>query len=214
MNTFSRDAIKIQYTREGYLPNYPYHMISDEEMCDAFIKLPEDIQEYITSDFFGPDSESTKLTVDWFQSYLNSTDIMYFKDHYPLIDESIRNWYKELVNRIFYEIQEFKNNLSDDRELPNWVYSYMFGVAIGPASDKLDIHAMISSPAMGTDNLYDDYNLPCAIECYRISKDWLRRLIVPEGETQRPPTMFGEPHVLKSIRLFEEALLPEDLPKS
>ena len=185
MNTFSRDSIKIQYTREGYLPNYPYHMISDEEMCDAFIKLPEDIQEYITSDFFGPDSESTKLTVDWFQSYLNSTDIMYFKDHYPLIDESIRTWYKELVNRIFYEIQEFKNNLSDDRELPNWVYSYMFGVAIGPA-----------------------------IECYRISKDWLRRLIVPEGETQRPPTMFGEPHVLKSIRLFEEALLPEDLPKS
>ena len=42
--------------------------------------------------------------------------------------------------------------------------------------------------------------------------DWLKRIIVPEGEVKRPPTMFGEPHVLKSIRLDQEALDIEDLP--
>lgn len=31
------DIIKIKYVDEGYLPYYPYHLISDEEMFDAFI---------------------------------------------------------------------------------------------------------------------------------------------------------------------------------
>ena len=31
------DIAKINYSREGYLPDYPYHMISDREMFDAFI---------------------------------------------------------------------------------------------------------------------------------------------------------------------------------
>lgn len=209
--SFVNDTIKILYTRQGYLPDYPYHLVSDEEMCDAFIRLPEDVQSSIGTDFFGPTLEDTDDSIDWFRYYLDSKDIMFFKDHYPLIDESITKPYEELVNRIFYEIQEFKNDLNSDKELPDWIYSYMYGVAIGPASSKLDIHSMISSPAMGVDNLYDDYNLPCAIECLRISIDWLKKLIVPKGEIQRPPTMFGEPHVLKSIRLFEESLLIQDL---
>ena len=90
----------------------------------------------------------------------------------------------------------------------------MLGVAIGPNSSKLDIHDMISSEAVGTDNIDDDYNLDCQIQCLRISKEWLKRLIVPEGDVQRPPTMFGEPHVLKYIRLFEESLTPEELSTS
>lgn len=37
MMSLVHDLIKIKYVREGYLPNYPYHLISDSEMCDAFI---------------------------------------------------------------------------------------------------------------------------------------------------------------------------------
>lgn len=206
---FIHDVIKIQYNRLGYLPNWPYHLISDEEMCDAFIKLPDNIKQYITSDFFGPTVSQTKTTVDWYNAFLNSTDIMFFKDNYPLIDDSISTYYKAIVNRIFYEIQCFANDLNDERVLPDWLYSYMLGIAIGPASDKLDIHDMIS--AMGVDNLEDDYNLTCAIQCLKISTEWLKKLVVPEGEVQRPPTMFGEPHVLKSIRLDQESLTLEDL---
>lgn len=209
--SFVHDVIKIKLSREGYLPNYPYHLISDEEMCDAVIKLPDSIKQYITSDFFGPDVSKTKTTVDWFGAYLNDIDdIMYFKDNYPLIDDSIKKQYKDLVNRIFYEIQEFKNNLSDDRYLPDWIYSYMLGVCIGPTSDKLDIHDMISS--MGTDNLDDDYDLDSAVACLKISSDWLKKLIVSKDESRRPPTMFGEPHVLKSLRLMQESLNAGDLP--
>lgn len=212
--SFTHDTIKIKFIHEGYLPDYPYHMISDDEMCDAFIRLPEALQEDITPNFFQSTSESTGDSIDWFEAYLDSEDTMYFKDHYPMIDEVIKTEYKELVNRIFYEVQQFKNNVSDDRVLPDWIYSYMYGEAIGPSSDTLDIHDMISSTAMGVDNLYDEYNLPCAIQCYKISEAWLKRLVVPKGEIRRPPTIFGEPHVLKSIRLFEEALMPEDISKS
>lgn len=34
---FIHDIIKIQYINEGYLPNYPYHMITDKEMFQAFL---------------------------------------------------------------------------------------------------------------------------------------------------------------------------------
>ena len=33
------DTIKIDLIRQGYLPNYPYHMISDIEMCKAFLDV-------------------------------------------------------------------------------------------------------------------------------------------------------------------------------
>lgn len=209
---FIHDVIKIKYSREGYLPDLPYHLISDEEMCDAFIKLPSDISDYIDSDYFGITIDKTKTTVDWYLAYMQDEDTMFFKINYPLIDESISSYYKDLVNRIFYEIQEFKNNVDEDRSLPNWIYSYMLGICIGPYSTTLDIHDMIS--AMGTDNLYDEYDLSCAIECLKISKEWLKKLIVTSEDVVRPPTMFGEPHVLKSIRLDQESLSPEELPES
>ena len=56
------DIIKIKYTRLGYLPNYPYHLISDEEMFNAFIDL---------------DSESAS------GSGSPSTEAYFFEDYYP-----------------------------------------------------------------------------------------------------------------------------------
>ena len=143
---------------------------------------------------------------------MNDEHPMFFKDNYPLIDDEIQTPYKTLVNRIFYEIQEFKKNVNDDRELPAWIYSYMLGICIGPMSDKLDIHDMIF--AMGTDNIEDDYNIYCAEKCLEISTNWLKKIIVSQDEIKRPPTMFGEPHVLKSIRLDQESLDISDLPTS
>lgn len=35
---FIHDIIKIKYVREGYLQDYPYRMISDNDMFDAFVR--------------------------------------------------------------------------------------------------------------------------------------------------------------------------------
>ena len=46
---FVHDIIKINYTRQGYLPYYPYHLISDEEMFEGFMSYEnseEDIASY------------------------------------------------------------------------------------------------------------------------------------------------------------------------
>ena len=37
MSYIIHDVIKMNYIRMGYLPDYPYHLISDKEMCDAFL---------------------------------------------------------------------------------------------------------------------------------------------------------------------------------
>ena len=178
-------------------------------MCFAFIHLPASIQDEIDSNFFGPTLSQTKTTVDWFQEFINSKDVMYFKYNYPMISITLQQPYKDLVNRIFYEIQEYCNSISEDRVLPNWIYSYMIGIAIGPNSDKYDIHDMIYS--MGVDNLEDDYNALCASTCLKLSTEWLKKFISLDSDI-RPPTMFGEPHVLKYIRLIQESIGIEDLP--
>jgi hypothetical protein len=171
------DAIKIHLSRLGYLPDTPYHLISDEEMCDAFI-LPE----------------------------VDQNSILYFFDQYPCVSEDLRTEYNKLVDAILYHIEQFKESTEIDKKLPDWVYSYMLGAVIGPNSDPLDIHDLILP--LGVDNIDDEFNGACAAACYRASTRWLmkvRKAIVtlPNGTLldTRPPTIFGEPHVVKYERL-------------
>ena len=35
------DNVKIKYIQEGYLPNYPYHLISDIEAFNAFLQVSQ-----------------------------------------------------------------------------------------------------------------------------------------------------------------------------
>ena len=42
MSNFIHDVIKIKYSELGFLPDYPYHLISDEEMFQAFLNEEED----------------------------------------------------------------------------------------------------------------------------------------------------------------------------
>ena len=51
------DVIKIKLSREGYLPDYPPHLISDEEMCRAFIRHATD-----------------RSTTDWFHDNFSAPD--------------------------------------------------------------------------------------------------------------------------------------------
>lgn len=165
MTNLTHNIIKMQLVKYGYLPNHPYHLISDIEMCDAF---------------------------------MNNTGCSYFYDTYPCVDESLRLEYDALVAAIQYHIGQLKSSSDDTYRLPDWVYSYMLGTVIGPKSDILDIHDMLV--LMNLDNLDDIFTLTASKECLRTSTSWLRKL-PPSKLDHRPPTLFGEPHVLKSLRL-------------
>lgn len=177
--SYIHTIIKIRYSEEGYLPNYPPHLISDAEMCDGFLdyNYEEDSDEY------------------W-ESYLNSPHQTFFSDNYPLLDESLSDRYRELVVAIAEHISLLKSSNEPDYKLPDWIYSYMIGSTIGVKSDKQDIHDLLVM--MDIDNLEDEF-LPEACEsCYLISKYWVK-----QNESSRPPTIFGEPHVLKALRLSD-----------
>lgn len=175
------DLIKISYVKEGYLPNWPYHLISDEEMCDAFINY---------------DSESE----DGWEQFLSDDNLCYFKYNYPLLDASMESQYKDLVEAIAYHIRQLKDSKDAEYVLPDWIYSYMMGAVIGVNSSQLDKHDMFVS--LNADNIDDEYDVKVGEACYARSKEWLGRL--PQVELDhRPPTMYGEPHVLKYLRLLD-----------
>ena len=166
--SFIHDVIKRQYVYEGYLPNYPYHLISDDEMFDAFIK---------------------------------NTDVNYFDINYPrdlfLSDSEMSAAYDNLKQSILGHIDAYLTK--EAVVLPNWVYSYMLGTTISVNSDKRDIHDLLVM--LGTDNMDDEFNLISAKKCLQISIDWIKKLNLQNKSDNRPPSMFGEPHVIKSLRL-------------
>ncbi len=203
---FIHDIIKMKFVREGYLMNWPYHLLSDEEMCDAFLTYP-------WYDYRTDDEKLADVTLDadevW-SRFLKGTELCYFRDMYPLhvenhcgtgpeiIEESK---YRELVEAIAYHINVLKTSHNDIRLLPDWIYSYMLGSTLGPYSSQLDLHSMFVM--MDTDNDFDECLPECTEACYNISKEWLKK--IPDLD-HRPPTMFGEPHVIKYLRLEEADL--------
>lgn len=165
------DIIKIKYSREGYLPNWPYHLISDSEMCDAF---------------------------------LNTNSYSYFYDTYPNVDSSLQNVYDSLVAAIQYHINALKLSTDESYAMPDWVYSYMLGAVIGPNSSQQDIHDLLV--LLDTDNIDDIFTPVASLACYDVSKLWVNK-ISSDARLHRPPTCFGEPHVIKSLRLRNAATI-------
>ena len=207
---FIHNIIKIHLIKEGYLPDYPYHLISDAEMLDAF--MSDVVFNY--DDVYPVIDEKTGITITWAGIKVESGK-GYFFDNYPVLDEDYSQEYADLTVVIKYFIDEYKSGQIE--ELPPWIYSYMLGEVISVNSDKLDIHDLIAP--IGLDNLDDTFTKEAQVQCYRISKHWVAKLPdyakthtmfdVTIGEehitrdvSERPATLFGEAHVIKSIRLM------------
>lgn len=170
------DIAKIRYIRYGFLPDVPYHLVSNEEMINAF---------------------------------LNDSGDDYFHTMYPLIDSQLEFEYNALVDGIKAELNNYLKS-SGEYNIPDWVYSYMLGATVGPISDQLDRHDLFA--LLGTDNIDDEFNLECGSECYRVSTTWLNKYAYSDDSAKiRPATIFGEPHVIKYLRLREaDALRGEE----
>lgn len=163
-------SIKQMYSEQGYLEYYPYHLISDEEMCDAFLHYTD------------------------YETFKDDDTVSFFKDNYPLLDDSLENDYINLIEKIQQEIDYFKSNLDDNRRLPDWVYSYMLGVVISINSEKYDIHDLLV--ALDEDNIDDEFTAAAQSKCLEVSK-----IALNSSDIERPFGLFGEPHILKYLRL-------------
>lgn len=243
---FIHDIIKIEYIRQGYLPDYPYHLISDTEMFDAFLTDELKISQDNASKIKQGDSslwDSPKKYINLYK--LSSFELVtemdgsqaliirgnrdkliefnqllgldcdcivspdcYFAVNYPLLYDSLSDAYNELVNSLYYHINAHLNskNTSVTFAVPNWVYSYMNGAVIGVNSPQLDIHDFLV--LLNLDNLDDVFTEQICYSCLEISKKWIDKL-PPSKNTMRPPTMYGEPHVIKSLRI--SGLLADDI---
>ena len=171
MSNLIHDVIKIRYVDEGYLPNIPYHLISDAEMCDAFIKDSED------EDFW---------------TY-----------YYPLPSEYLQTQYDELKSAILWHIDQLKTSTDPSYSMPDWVYSYMLGNVLSVNSSIYDLHYLLVM--LDADNINDVFTPIAAAECYKVSKNWLGKIPTDQLD-HRPPTIFGEPHVIKALRLQQVAV--------
>lgn len=238
-----KDTIKIRYVNDGYLPNYPYHMIADKEMINGFMA-----------------TDGAGFFRDYYPCMINEAE---FLKSYNQLKLSIMYY---VVSNVYFDVLTnivATNSYKGDYELatPDWVYSYLLGSVISVGSDKLDIHDLEAS--LGVSNFSDKFTNACSEACLRISKQWLgtnlddfpygNTIDVPEifvgkmsewlaisvdstinGEPiyfdenqhpievstlwdlcehvngrqvyDRPPTMFGEPHVLKALRLQQIAM--------
>lgn len=170
----SYDVAKIQLIEAGYLMNYPYHMISDAEMCDAFLK-----------------SDGTGA----------------FYTLYPKLDDALTTPYDTLVSSILYHFDQLKTN--ESYVLPNWVMSYLLGSVVSVDSDSRDIADLAVGLHVNLDD-DNDFNGDLSKACYVASQLWIQKAgaqqtVQHNGQTVylRPPTIFGEPHVIKYIRLTQ-----------
>ena len=220
------DNIKVKYSQEGYLPDYPPHLISDEEMCEAFIP------NRVTKNYYDNSSEP----------------FSYFYDTYPLVNKNLEDKYQTLVNAIKYHFVRFLTKVKAFYEpLPDWVYSYMLGQVVNQQSVQDDRHYLLSG--IGYDNIDDVLNSDAEAQIYNISRRWVNKLdksikfanintILSQTDSSnlpkfseddkikikeefeawqvefeesgqivtRPPSMFGEQSIIKLIRLGDSRI--------
>jgi len=167
------DTIKIKYIQLGYLPDWPYHLISDNEMLDAFL----------------------------------FNEANFFADNYSIDthDDTLRELYDTLKREIQYHVDAAKAH-RDLSLLPSWVVSYMIGSTVSFTSSSKDIDDLIQLSNLTGITPAGQFNDMLYNSNVAISASWIAKLPTSKKE-HRPVTMFGEPHVIKSLRLAKVDVL-------
>lgn len=194
------DIIKIKYIYLGYLPNYPYHMISDREMFNAFIDLSSN-------------DDSSDSSDDNYAQSANATTPHFFEDYYSnpfsaddFYNPSPNSGDTNLVSlsEAYYKLRTYIidtiNKYISDPEtntIPNWIYTYMLGEVVYTKSEYLDIYDTLA--LLGCNNIDNEFTVAACTQCYATSLKYISTLT----SGIRPPTVFGEPHVIKQLRLME-----------
>lgn len=130
----------------------------------------------------------------------------FFADYYPCPGPSLQTQYDLLKEYIEARIRIY---LADPTlAIPSWIYSYMLISPITFDSAEIDISYLYDLLGLDTTKGLCEFNEEVANLCYQVSEDWLKRL---PAHSDRPPTMFGEPHVIKSLRLNQANALSSEV---
>ena len=186
------DTVKIKLVKYGYLKNYPPHLLSDEEMIEGFYKYFEDF-------YYKPMK----------REYENPAHV----DPYPIISTYADNQDDVMIEYLDILYDYIKSSCTSALELAHvqgedvtvddWIYSYMLGSVVGPKSDSKDIHDLLV--LMNVDNTDDIFTRIASETCYKISKKWIAKTYLG-SINKRPPSVFGELHVIKSLRLDQVSI--------
>lgn len=186
------DIIKIKYVSLGYIrKNYPYHLISDEEMFNAFIDLGNGFESSLVDN-------NTRFFDMCYPNPFEDADYIYEKKNkngevrYSLSEE-----YSKLRAYIVSCIKDYLKYADTQYtyELPDWIYTYMLGEVVYKESEYLDIQDTLA--LLDCSNIDNEFTREACIKCYITSLQYISTLTVGI----RPPTIFGEPHVIKQLRL-------------
>ena len=171
-------------------------MISDKEMFDAFIDLSVDEYEneskIPSGVYFFEDTYPDPFLVTDVYKKLD-------KDGNVVQEINLRGEYKNLrryiVKVINLYLKYHNTELASNYIIPDWIYTYMLGEVVYNNSDYLDIYDTLA--LLGDNNIENEFtNKSCAL-CYATSLKYISTLITGI----RPPAVFGEPHVIKQLRL-------------
>lgn len=186
------DTVKIKLVKYGYVKNYPPHLLSDEEMIQGFYKYFEDF-------YYKPMKKE----------YENPTPV----DPYPMMSARSNNDPGEMIaclDTLYAYIKtscesaiQTANVQGEDVTVDDWIYSYMLGSVIGPKSDVRDIHDLLV--LLNVDNIDDIFTSIASETCYKTSKKWIAKTYLGSSN-RRPPSVFGELHVIKSLRLDQASV--------
>ena len=186
------DTVKIKLVRQGYLKNYPPHLLSDEEMVEGFYKYFEDFYyKPMKKEYENPSKVDPYPMISARQPGQEDEMITYLDTLYDYIKKSCD------------EAITVARKQGEDVIVDDWISSFMLGSAIGPKSDTRDIHDLLV--LMNVDNIDDIFTRLASETCYRISKKWIAKTYLGT-ENKRPPSVFGELHVIKSLRLDQVSL--------
>ena len=178
------DIIKIKYVKMGFIQkNYPYHLISDEEMFNAFI----DLDTGFTSSVLDP---SVHFFDIYYPNPFSNSDSSFkpYSDAYNDLTEDIKRYIRSYLTH-------YEESDASDYQIPDWVYTYMLGEVIYQQSEYLDIQDTLD--LLGCANIDNKFTQEACIKCYTISSNYVSSLTTG----LRQPTVFGEPHVIKRLRM-------------
>lgn len=210
---YIHDIIKIRYSDDGYLIDYPYHMISDKEMLSAFY-------DNEGAGFFADNFPCLSQSIDFIRSYnlLVLTILTYILLYKNGERDTIPDWVYSYMLGSTISVNSDKLDIHDLSVQLNTVtdgdtftqacseacLAESKNVCNGFIYSNMNINSFSAATIADMKNIKLAYNTDTVEDLYSdtvITLYDLCRNVTISTVFDRPPTMFGEPHVLKSLRL-------------